>query len=87
MGLPHLPPPLPAPLPQLGDPCCEWKEGDLPRRTWQLGHPGASTKIQFDRANAHDFPGDLSPDTGGLPMPDCKAILAAAAAGLKEHNV
>lgn len=24
---------------EMGDPCCEWKPGDLPYRTWELTHP------------------------------------------------
>ncbi len=29
---------------ELGDPCCTWKEGDRPARSWGLSHPGDPEK-------------------------------------------
>ena len=30
---------------ELGDPCCTWKEGDRPARSWGLSHPGDPEKV------------------------------------------
>lgn len=30
---------------ELGDPCCTWKEGDRPARSWGLSHPGDPDKV------------------------------------------
>jgi len=30
---------------ELGDPCCVWKQGDTPFRTWDISHPGSKDSI------------------------------------------
>eukprot|EP00871_Galdieria_phlegrea_P000223 jgi/Galph1/1200/GphlegSOOS_G6036.1 len=41
---------------ELGDPCCVWKEGDVPFRSWDISHPGS--KASVTRATRPICPGE-----------------------------
>ncbi|GJQ12066.1 hypothetical protein GpartN1_g3857.t1 [Galdieria partita] len=30
---------------ELGDPCCVWKQGDIPFRVWDISHPGSKSSM------------------------------------------
>lgn len=52
---------------ELGDPCCEWKEGAQPRRPWRLSSPG------IDRQPTHCCADVVA--TTGMAMPNCSELV------------
>jgi len=51
---------------ELGDPCCKWKRGALPSRTYGLSHPGdvhGITDAPFPNCNASLAPADVTSDS------------------------
>ena len=61
---------------ELGDPCCTWKEGDRPPRSWGLSHPGDAEST----CKMLDHPVDSAALLKGLPdlrsFNDLSALLA-----------